>query len=375
MKPIYRLLSLIIVLLLSVTGLSPEVSAAEAQTKAQSIYVALGDSITSGYGLESFTNNDVKNRNSSNNFVTKLGKRLGMKTVNFGVEGITSSALLSSLKKPSTAEQKNAVAQIREAGLITLSIGGNNVFIPLLNAVNDQLGTGKSIFNAGASELQNAILQLLFNEELLNKLKGNISAGAEAFAGNDKLHKSGELSDIIRTIKDLNPKAKLVVQTVYDPYGFILPDTVGKAIDTMNTAIIKQAGGGKNFAVADVGSAFKKAGKGMQLLNADSGITFDPHPTKKGHEVIYTLMAYAADNNRLPYNLKASVVKGAAAVSISGGEFRITITPSKGFKLPQTIYMTVGKSVKYNLTLKNATAAIPVAKINGDIAITAVCTR
>ncbi len=375
MKPIYRLLSLIIVLLLSVTGLSPEVSAAEAQTKAQSIYVALGDSITSGYGLESFTNNDVKNRNSSNNFVTKLGKRLGMKTVNFGVEGITSSALLSSLKKPSTAEQKNAVAQIREAGLITLSIGGNNVFIPLLNAVNDQLGTGKSIFNAGASELQNAILQLLFNEELLNKLKGNISAGAEAFAGNDKLHKSGELSDIIRTIKDLNPKAKLVVQTVYDPYGFILPDTVGKAIDTMNAAIIKQAGGGKNFVVADVGSAFKKAGKGMQLLNADSGKTFDPHPTKKGHEVIYTLMAYAADNNRLPYNLKASVVKGAAAVSITGGEFRITITPSKGCKLPQTIYMTVGKSVKYNLTLKNATAAIPVAKINGDIVITAVCTR
>lgn len=375
MKSIYRLLSLIIVLLLSVTGLSPEVSAAGAQTKAQSIYVALGDSITSGYGLESFTNNDVKNRSSSNNFVTKLGKRLGMKTVNFGVEGITSAALLNSLKKPSTAEQKNAVAQIREAGLITLSIGGNNVFIPLLNAVNDQLGTGKSIFNAGASELQNAILQLLFNEELLNKLKGNISAGAEAFAGNDKLHKSGELSDIIRTIKDLNPKAKLVVQTVYDPYGFILPDTVGKAIDTMNAAIIKQAGGGKNFVVADVGSAFKKAGKGMQLLNADSGKTFDPHPTKKGHEVIYTLMAYAADNNRLPYNLKASVVKGAAAVSITGGEFRITITPSKGCKLPQTIYMTVGKSVKYNLTLKNATAAIPVAKINGDIVITAVCTR
>lgn len=375
MKSIYRLLSLIIVLLLSVTGLSPEVSAAGAQTKAQSIYVALGDSITSGYGLESFTNNDVKNRSSSNNFVTKLGKRLGMKTVNFGVEGITSSALLNSLKKPSTAEQKNAVAQIREAGLITLSIGGNNVFIPLLNAVNDQLGTGKSIFNAGASELQNAILQLLFNEELLNKLKGNISAGAEAFAGNDKLHKSGELSDIIRTIKDLNPKAKLVVQTVYDPYGFILPDTVGKAIDTMNAAIIKQAGGGKNFVVADVGSAFKKAGKGMQLLNADSGKTFDPHPTKKGHEVIYTLMAYAADNNRLPYNLKASVVKGAAAVDITGGEFRITITPSKGCKLPQTIYMTVGKSVKYNLTLKNATAAIPVAKINGDIVITAVCTR
>lgn len=375
MKSIYRLLSLIIVLLLSVTGLSPEVSAAGAQTKAQSIYVALGDSITSGYGLESFTNNDVKNRSSSNNFVTKLGKRLGMKTVNFGVEGITSSALLNSLKKPSTAEQKNAVAQIREAGLITLSIGGNNVFIPLLNAVNDQLGTGKSIFYAGASELQNAILQLLFNEELLNKLKGNISAGAEAFAGNDKLHKSGELSDIIRTIKDLNPKAKLVVQTVYDPYGFILPDTVGKAIDTMNAAIIKQAGGGKNFVVADVGSAFKKAGKGMQLLNADSGKTFDPHPTKKGHEVIYTIMAYAADNNRLPYNLKASVVKGAAAVSITGGEFRITITPSKGCKLPQTIYMTVGKSVKYNLTLKNATAAIPVAKINGDIVITAVCTR
>jgi len=375
MKPVIRLFSFIIVLILAVTGMSASVSTAGTQIKAPGIYVALGDSITSGYGLESFTNNDTKNRNSSYNFVTKLGKKLGMKTVNLGVEGITSTALLNSLKKPATAEQKNAVAQIREAGLITLSVGGNNVFIPLLNAVNDQLGKGKSIFNAGAAEIQNAILQLLFSETQLNKLKANISAGAEAFAGNEKLHKSDELSEIIGTIKALNPKAKLVVQTIYDPYGFILPDTVGKAIDTMNTAIIKQSGSGKNYMVADVCSAFKKAGKGMQLLNADSGKTFDPHPTKKGHEVIYTLMAYAADNNKLPYALKANVVKGSASTVISGGEFKITITPSKGCKLPQVVYLTIGKSVKYNLTLKNATAVIPVAKINGDITITAVCTK
>lgn len=368
--------SIMIMLCLFIAGLGwwrPEASAAAAGPD-KALYIAVGDSVTSGYGLESFSNGDIKNRTSPDNFVTRLGKQLNFKTVNFGVEGIDSTALLKSISKPVTKEQKEEVEQIRKASLITLSVGGNNIFIPFLNAVNDRVGSGKNIFNADALDIQTAILGLLFDSDGLNKLKNNILKGAEIFTGNESLHTQGDFAAIISTVKSLNPDAEIVVQTIYNPFGFIMPDTVEKAIKSMNAEIIKGSDNGKNYRVADVYSAFAKAGEGVQLINADTGRSFDPHPNKKGHEVIYTLVAYAA-GNKLPYNFKSNVKNGKAAAAITAGELKVTVAPSKGYKLPQTAYLTIGKNAKLTLTLKNGAAAVPVAAINGDMTVTAVCPK
>lgn len=374
MKKIKRLI--VFMLCLFIAGLSwyPSVVSAETAGSNKALYIALGDSITSGYGLESFANNDIKNRTSPYNFVTRLEKKLDIKTINFGVEGIDSTVLLKAINKPLTKEQKDEAAQLKKASLITLSIGGNNIFIPLMNAVNDRVGSGKNIFNADALEIQTAVLGLLFDGNGLNKLKENILKGAEIFTGNEKLHETGDFAAIISTIKSLNPDAKLVVQTIYNPYGFIMPDMVDKAIKSMNAEIIKGSDNGKNYKVADVYSAFAKAGEGIQLINADTGKSFDPHPTKKGHEVIYTVVAYAA-GNRLPYNFKSNVANGKSAATMAAGELKVTVTPSKGYKLPQTIYLTTGKNSKLALTLINGSAAVPVAAINGDMTVTAVCPK
>ncbi len=345
-----------------------------AAKESKALYIALGDSIASGYGLESYINGDDKNKYSSSNSVIKLGKKTGMTTVNYGVEGIDSTVFYQALSKPSTKEQKEAVEKIKDAKLITLSIGGNNVFIPLLNSVNENIENGRNIFNADPSQIQRAVLKLLLSENEFKNMIDNVLKGAETFAGNEKLHKPGDFENIISFIKALNPKAKLIVQTIYSPYEKILPVTVDSAIKNMNAKIIKLSDNGKNFRVADVYSAFAKAPGGMQLTNADTGKNFDPHPTKKGHEVIYTLMYYSAEN-KIPFEVKANVIKGKAENTVAAGELKIKINPTAGCKLPKTIVLTIGKSVKYTLPLNNGTAAVPIAQINGDIAITAVCTK
>ncbi|MDF2985253.1 MAG: lipolytic protein family [Eubacterium sp.] len=375
MKSIKKALIIIICICVSAWSCLFPAVLVEAVTTGQKLYVAIGDSITSGYGLESFQNNDLKNKNSTYNFVTKLGRKLGMKTLNLGVEGVDSTMLLKAISNPSTEDEKNAVAQIRNANLITLSIGGNNVFIPLLNSINDGIGNGKNIFNANATEIQNALIKLLFNEDEIEKLKKNISNGADVFADDAKAKKTGDFSKIISTVKTLNPKAKIVVQTIYNPYDLIFADSIGTAINRMNAEIVRGSENGKNYKVADVYSAFNKAKAETQLVNADTGKSFDPHPTQKGHEVIYTLVAYAAGNDTLPYSVKLNIVKGKASVRISAGELLLTFAPSAGYKLPKSIFLTIGKSQKTALVLKNGVAAVPIADVGTDITVTAVCTK
>lgn len=369
-----KIITLLLCLVIICLSWSSSISSIDAAASEKALYVALGDSITSGYGLVSFINNDVSNRNSIDNYVTKLGKAQGIKTVNLGIEGINSTAFLKAISNPVTKEQKAEVARIKEASLISLTIGGNNIFIPLLNSVNDGIGNGKNIFNADASEIQMAVINLFFNQEALDKLKANISQGAEVFSGNEKLHKTGDFEKIISTLKALNPKAKIIVQTIYNPFDFILPDTINSTLLSMNAEIIKASNKGKNYMVADVYSAFAKAGKDIQLINVQSGRSFDPHPTKKGHEVIYTLMFYEL-NKKVPYKVNSNVVKGKSVYSVSNGEFRVTVSPDKGYKLPKTIILTIGKSVKHTLELKNGVAAVPIAGVNGEITITAACSK
>lgn len=338
-------------------------------------YVALGDSITTGYGLVNFNVNDAKNKASSNNFVNKLSKKLGKKAVNLGVEGLDSTRFLKSIATPQTAEQKAAVAEIKKAGIITISIGGNNVMLPMLETLNEKLGKGKNIFTASSDEIEGAIFSLIFDTGAIDNLKNNVLAGAVAFNGDAKTKQAGDFANIISTIKKLNPKAQVIVQTIYNPYR--LPFTVffDDAIKSMNAKIIKDSANGKNYKVADVYSAFLKASSDSILVNADKGETFDPHPTAKGHEIMYTLMAYAAQNNTLPYKIKTTITKGKLTSNISEGELIFTISPDKGYKAPQSISLTIGKNQARRLVVKSGKAVVAISDINSDFTVTGVCTK
>lgn len=334
--------------------------------------VALGDSIVTGYGLENFNLNDTKNISSSKNFVNKLGKKLNKKAVNLGVEGINSTVLLASIANPATSAQKTAIKSIRGADVIVISIGGNNVFIPILNAVNDKIKNGKNIFQASALEIQFAALRLINDKTALNKLQNTVLANAANFIGDTGKNRKGELESIISKVKEQNPKAQIIVLTVYNPYKVILPDVFNNTIDMMNSAIIEGSEEGKNYKVADVSSAFEKA-NGSVLVNSASGNLFDPHPNAKGHEVIYTLVSYEAQNGTLPYKIRPIIRNGRLSTKISAGEFIMEIIPVKGYKAPEYISLTIGKGERKTLPLIKGIAKVPIADINDKIVVTGVC--
>ncbi len=345
-----------------------------AVTKSTPTYVALGDSITTGYGLENFNKNDIKNKSSDKNFVNKLGKKLGAKTVNLGIEGMDSMQLLQAISKPKTAEQKAEVTQIKNASVISISIGGNNVMQPLLAKLNEKLGEGKSIYTASSEEIQNAAFNLLFDTTAVSNLQNDVVAGAATFNGDAKLKKAGDFANIISTIKKINPKAQIIVQTIYSPYKISFIAFCDTAIQSMNAEIIKNSANGKNYKVADVYSAFSKAKSGTKLVNADLGVSFDPHPTDKGHEVIYTVVA-AALKNALPYNVKAAITKGKLTSKVSSGELILTITPTKGYKVPKNISLKIGKGASITFTMIDGKVSVPIADVDTDIEVIAVCSK
>ena len=83
----------------------------------QDTYVALGDSISRGYGLE-----DIEN----NLFVNKIKKEYNLNLDNKAVDGMDTTAILDLLN--SNDEKGIAYKKaIREAELITISMGGNNL--------------------------------------------------------------------------------------------------------------------------------------------------------------------------------------------------------------------------------------------------------
>ncbi|PYG87444.1 lysophospholipase L1-like esterase [Ruminiclostridium sufflavum DSM 19573] len=341
-----------------------------------STYVALGDSITTGYGLESFDGNDIENKSSEKSFVNKLGNKLGKEAVNLGIDGIDSTRFLQVISNPVTEEQQAVISQIENAGIITISIGGNDVFLALAEVLNGKLGEGRSIFNATKQEILKVTVEFLFNKSAKDSLKEKVSAATETFVGNPANNKEGNFADIIKAVKKLNPDAQIIVQTIYKPYDLQITSFCNTAIEDMNAKIIKDSENGKNYLVADVYSAFEKAGSETALINADSGKTFDPHPTAKGHEVIYTVIAAALQNNTLPYRIKASIVNGKLTDKVLDGELILTVTPEEGYKVPKNISVAIGSDAKKTLAVdSNGKAAMPVADIGTDIAVSGICSN
>ncbi len=337
-------------------------------------YVALGDSITTGYGLENYNSNDVQNKTSEKSFVTKLSKKLGKEAVNLGVDGIDSSRLLNAITNPSTADQEVAIAQIEKAGVITVSIGGNDVFMALAEVLNDKLGKGKNLFNASKQEILKVTMELLFNKSAKDTMKNKVLAATKTFNGDAANNKEGNFASIIRIIKELNPNAQIVVQTIYNPYDLQFASFCNTAIESINAKIINDSENGKNYLVADTYSAFAKAKSGTILVNSDTGKTFDPHPTAKGHEVIYTVIASALQNNTLPYKIKTAIANGKLTNSVYQGELLLTVTPNKECKMPKSISVTIGSSAKVILDLdSNGMASIPIADVGSDIMVSAIC--
>lgn len=227
MKTAKRLSAVVLALLMIFTALP--VCFAEEDSKP--VYLLLGDSIAEGYGV----------KNSSEACYGRIiADTLDYEYVNYGRAASTSDDLLAKI------DASYVRRDIERADIISISIGGN-----------DYLCDDK-------------VVGLAFSA-LLNVNMGHFNEITDNFYEN--------FSEIIAKIRELNPDAEILVQTVYSSWHGLPGIPYGRCTDAVNSSIEKYLDENPGaFDILDVATVFE----GRKDLIADDTI----HPNAEGNVVL-----------------------------------------------------------------------------------------
>ena len=295
-------------------------------------YVALGDSITTGYGLAE----------GETAFPTTVMNNVGATLTNLAADGETSASLLDKLTNESNEKYTDVTSAVQSADMITLTIGGNDLMDALYAYLAEKYNEGKDesaqmtaedIKALLANPSQNNIITLYF---LINYLPDFQPTNAvTSFSGN--------LGNIISQIKAKNDDVLIVVATQYDPYERLdasgNSDQIGKikaafssGVAALNRAIRTASNNEENFKVADVYTAFQNVE--MNPCNASvSPLNLDFHPNAAGHGVIADVVGEA--------------VKGVSGVTVTPQH--IVLAPGESANFSADV-STIGPNINPTVT-------------------------
>ncbi|MCD7776028.1 MAG: S-layer homology domain-containing protein [Firmicutes bacterium] len=293
-----RLLSLLLMVTLCLGVLPITGFAADSTESVSYSYLALGDSITTGYGLD-----DAEREG----FVALLANAISAdSTYNAGVNGLTSSALLEALTDTAGENYAVYMAAVSTADVITITIGGNDLLAVFYNYVaalySTFTGTAVTADDvpsliaslSGNPMTASTVLSLLNNADY-SALTATLTAAVTETVTN--------INTIVSTIKAANADAIVLVANQYNPYKWLTGcDNIVALFETAvtgyNTALAQYNVAG--YTVVDVYSAFDESVE--TLTNAELDLTtysidFDIHPNAAGHTAIAAAMAaaYAAE--------------------------------------------------------------------------------
>lgn len=193
--------------------------------------VVLGDSIAEGVGASK----------PENSYANILANELDFSLENFAKSGDTTADLIEKLKKDNV---KKAISQ---ADFIEISIGGND-------------------FLTKRDELLD-----LYNNRSLLSLASEISEISSDVEKN--------MNKIAETITNINPNAKIVIQTLYTIDIYKLRSTLELFIDGFNEIFTNLAEKYENVSISDVRTAFKNSKE--NCISED-----EVHPSDYGHKLI-----------------------------------------------------------------------------------------
>lgn len=281
MKCMKKITAVIIIIAMISVLLSTAVSASLAY--GLPIYLNLGDSIASAYGL----------KNKTDGYASLLAKDRYMLS-DFAVSGYDSSDLLTQL----SGVDAKIKSDLENAALITVSIGGNNFLGPFTDVISKMDMSGINMNNVDPNQVkQSDILRMMtqFTKYFTPGTSEYRELTRELDKGEAQFKK--DIDEIIKILAK-NKDAKIIFLTVYNPYkGF---DSLIKGFESMTETyiqklndIIKEKASG-TYPVADVYSAFKKAEN--KVLNSNSSMlamNMDVHPNAAGHKLIYKTIAHS----------------------------------------------------------------------------------
>ena len=325
---------------------------------AGSSYVALGDSITTGYGLGA----------GEQSFAELVGEARGYDLDDsLAAAGAVSADLLEVVTDPANAET------LKNANLITITIGGNDLMGALYAYVAEAYNktaqtpvTGTDIQLAlmgmhPTIEQSTALFYLALN------LGGFVTSGMDSALSDFQTNLRG----VLQQLQESCPTAQIILTNQYNPYGILknvtsfssLADQFDTGVGKLNAAIqaaIAQAGV-DHLTLADVYTPFQAAiDRGENPCNASatglSDINPDFHPNALGHTLMAQAVAAALD---LPDT--------ATDIQVGGVTLQGSVTVPAYALTPEGVVTTEGAgadnwSVKWDgstLTLNNAQISSP----------------
>ena len=234
------------------------------------IYIALGDSISSGYGLPGYS--DKPEGIHTTIFFEKL-KQNGYVTDyhNFATSGFTTADLLNQLNSK-TDEEKHL---FRNAQVITINIGGNNILTPFL---------------AYLADLQVVSAINTWRGILSPELKAMFDEGVQTF--------NNDLKEIVTWLQSNAPHATIIINTIHNP---IPQEIMMISVPISNwsytlTTYMNQSAFEKSeqygFLVADINALLSQR---VYLTNFNINpfageLSLDlVHPNEEGHQLIAEL--------------------------------------------------------------------------------------
>lgn len=259
---------------------------AGAQSENGTSYVALGDSISSGYGLEEGTLS----------FAQRVAQDNGLELTNLAQDGETATSLLDKLQ---TDQVSAAVAQ---ADIITITVGGND----LMNALYAYLTDAYNQRNPETPTTQEDMKHAVMGGDM-----GVLTFALEVGPGFSNSERATQaladfhthLTQMVLDIRAENPQVQLVVVEQYNPYSYLVKElsknpifassaqslcaAFGAGVTDINDVIAAVAQQQECW-VAEVYDAFETAQENPCNASVSMPVKLDLdfHPNAYGHGLI-----------------------------------------------------------------------------------------
>lgn len=256
----------------------------------EKVYLALGDSITTGYGLAP----------DEPGFANLVAREGGYTLINRAINGNTMPGLLAQLMDPAV------LADAAKARLITITCGGNDLMGMLFQEIAGLYNQDvPALLQISAGDIPQIMMtpddprqQAIFMAAQ-TALCGNAELGVPSVAEGDAIQTAlvsyvMGLNSAIKTLRTVNPDALIVLATQYNPFaGFTAPyDGMNAAVEIAVqklSQVIAINAPSAGYAVADVYAAFTASSE--NLYNAAmEPLNLDVHPNAAGHALIAQCM-------------------------------------------------------------------------------------
>lgn len=273
-----RIISLVILILITASFTFALQIHADGESKK---YFALGDSIAYGYGL---ANPD------KNTYAAQIAFKYSMSLSNLAVNGATSADMLSTITN---------TPSIKNAELITISIGGNDIIsnrsMFISKALLDKFTSSGMTKEAAISSIKLISALIPIDEFYFNLGEVNFDTIDSDI---EKVYETMEknLTESIILLRNNNPDAVIILQTLYNPYinnsvykiaGMDVGELIDPFIKRTNEIYTKVSNAlPKAFSIADV--AYGMTGHTEYFYK-----NWDFHPTQKGHDYMAEIIGDA----------------------------------------------------------------------------------